>query len=222
LRGPWECTPIGADGLEPRRVLMPCRWIDAGLADFRGSACFGRKFGYPGKADPEFEHIWLTCDGCSGCREVRLNGTLLALAPGDSFAFDVTPLMAARNQLDVVIEGTDDSSGLWGEVALEMRKDAYLAEIDASQNGATLQVTGRVVGAAPQPLELYTLVDKHHVDYRTILPSAAGTPFQITLDDAAPTSAFVRVELIHISAIWYVVELPISHWKSNGQSVITT
>src|SRR5262245_59705534 len=70
LRGPCECEPTG---LEPRRVTMPCRLADVGLAGFRGMVRFVGKFGYPGKADPEFEHIWLTCDGCTDGVLVKLN-----------------------------------------------------------------------------------------------------------------------------------------------------
>ncbi len=206
LRGPWECEPAGLDA---RRVFMPCRWADAGLAGFRGSARFTRKFGYPGKADPELEHIWLTCDGCTGCRDVRLNTALLANAPGDAFAFDVTSLMAARNQLEIEIHGDTDDAGLWGEIALEIRMDAYLTDMRVERNGSTLSIFGNVVGTAPSPLELYTLLDNRHADYRTIKPTAAGTPFRIDLADGALTCEIVRVDLVHISSIWYSVELPV-------------
>ncbi len=208
LRGPWECTPISPEAPAARRVNMPGRWADAGLLGFRGMAQFVRKFGYPGKADPDLEHIWLTCDGCTGCRAVRLNEHLLTQTPGDSFAFDVTRLLSERNQLEVLIQGDADDAGLWGEVALEIRKDAYLSEVRAEHVGSILQVTGKVIGVAPQPLELYTLVDQRHADYRTIVPSAAGTPFCIDLEGSA-TNENVRVELINISEIWYVVETPV-------------
>src|SRR5207248_7895299 len=72
LRGPWECEPIepsplvgqafqpdcqarkpdlrdGEGRVLPHRVILPCRWIDAGLVDFQGSVRFTRKFGYPGR-----------------------------------------------------------------------------------------------------------------------------------------------------------------------------
>src|SRR5207247_11421420 len=67
-----------------------------------------RKFGYPGKADPDLEHIWLLCDGCTGAQEVRLNGQALARTPGESFAFDVTRLMAERNVLEISLDGNTD------------------------------------------------------------------------------------------------------------------
>jgi hypothetical protein len=205
LRGPWECDPAG---LEPRRVTMPGRWADAGLSGSRGMARFTRRFGYPGKADPEFEHIWLTCDGCTGCAEVHLNGKLLSEKPGESFAFDVTSLMAERNQLEVVIDGQSDDAGLWGEVALEIRKDAYLANVRLVTESCPA-IVGEAVGTAPQPLELYTLLDNRNADYRTIMPTPAGTPFRIELNSLSPTCQLARVELVHISSIWYGVEVPI-------------
>jgi hypothetical protein len=212
LRGPWECEPIGADVPPPRRVLMPCRWLDAGLAGFHGQAIFSRKFGYPGNADRETEHIWLTCGGVSGCVGVNLNGHRLADQPGTDFAFDVTQLLAPRNRLEVIIQGQNETEGVWGEVALEIRKEAYLADMRVERKENHLHVSGRAVGAAPQPLDLYVLVDGRNHEYRTIMPTPAGDPFQIELAEIAPTAQSVRVDLIHISSIWYTVELPIPPW----------
>jgi hypothetical protein len=211
LRGPWECDPIA--GPPPRRVHMPADWAGAGLAGFRGCALFTRKFGYPGKVD-ETEHVWLTCDGCTGCREVRLNGQLLTQESCPSFAFDVTPVLSLRNRLEVLIQGETAAAGLWGEVALEIRKDAYLAGLQVQRVDARMHVTGLVAGIAPQPLELYTLVDGRHVDYRTIPPTPEGTPFRLELSEIDSDAQIVRVELINISSIWYVVELPFPHWHS--------
>jgi hypothetical protein len=184
------------------------------LAGYRGLARFTRKFGYPGKADPEFEHIWLTCEGCTDGADVRLNDTLLGQATGSSFAFDVTSLMTDRNRLEVMIDGQSDDAGLWGEVALEIRKDAYLANVHAERQGSNLRITGDAVGIALQPLEMYTLLDNRNADYRTIAPCPAGTPFRIELADVPSVCESVRVELVHISSIWYVAELPVSDWKS--------
>jgi hypothetical protein len=188
---------------------MPCRWLDAGLAGFHGSARFTRRFGYPGNID-DSEHVWLTCDGCTGCREVSLNGKLLAHDPGEKFAFDVTPLLTQRNRLDVLIQGDSAEAGLWDEVALEIRKDAFLADLSLERTASSMFLVGKASGTSPQPLELYVLVDGRHVDYRTILPSPEGTLFRIELTEFTDASQVVRAELIHISSIWYVVELPIS------------
>lgn len=207
LRGPWECEPI--DGPPPRRVFMPSGWLAAGLSDFHGAARFRRKFGYPGQID-DGEHVWLTCDGCTGCREVRLNGRILTQDGVPTFAFDVTRLLSQRNQLDVLIHGDTDNAGLWGEVALEIRRDAYLADVAFLQAERGIAILGSAIGMSPQPLELYTLVDNRHVDYRTIQPKPEGEPFQIELPEVTSLNQVVRVELIHISAIWFTVELPIA------------
>lgn len=207
LRGPWECEPI--DGPPPRRVFMPAGWLAAGLVDFHGIARFTRKFGYPGQID-DGEHVWLTCDGCTGVKEVQLNQHRLGDKVGPSFAFEVTAILAVRNHLEVLIDGQTENAGLWGEVALEIRRDAYLAEVAVRRAEPGLVITGKVVGTSPGPLELYTLLDHGHADYRTIEPGPAGTPFRIELPTAAGLHQSARVELIHISAIWYAVEMPIA------------
>ena len=212
LRGPWECEP--QDGPPARRVTMPCRWLDAGLGDFHGAARFTRSFGYPGNVD-DSEHIWLTCDGCTGCREVRLNGQLLTSESHREFAFDVNRILSERNRLEVLIQGDTPEAGLWGEVALEIRKDAYLADVRIEGTRSGVRLSGKVFGTAPQPLELYVLVDGRHVDYRTIVPDAEGMPFQIELTGIPPASQMARVELIQISSIWYSVERRIPHWHSD-------
>jgi hypothetical protein len=200
--------------LEARRVTMPGRWTDFGLAGFRGAARFVRKFGYPGRADPANEHIWLTLADCIGCQEVRLNGQLLSPSSGAYLAFDVTQIMSERNQVEVLIQGDTDDAGLWGEVAMEIRRHAYLVDVRVERSGSTLVVTGTAVGTSPQPLDLYVLVDNRHADYRTIAPNPAGEPFRIELTEVESSHQLVRVEMIHISAIWYGVELPIPRWQS--------
>ena len=57
-------------------------------------------------------------------------------------------------------------------------------------------------------------MDGRHVDYRTIMPTPDGTPFRIEVSEIADSSQSVRVELIQISSIWYVIELPIPPWNS--------
>ena len=199
---------------------MPCRWLDAGLAGHRGSVNFVRKFGYPGNADPATEHIWITCAGVSGCVAVRLNSTMLTDQPCTNFAFDVTHLLSARNRLEVTIRGETDTEGLWGEVALEIRKDAYLADVQMERVGTRLIVAGLVMGTLPDgdganaspALELYVLVDGRNAEYRTIVPKPAGEPFRIELTELAANAKTLRIDLIHVSTVWYAMQLPIPHW----------
>jgi hypothetical protein len=211
LRGPWECEPIAPPGgaaPPARRVTMPSGWIAAGLTEFRGQARFIRRFGYPGRID-DGEHVWLLGDGARGCISVCLNGRLLGDNPSETFAFDVTAILSQRNVLEVMVQGDADEVGLWGDIVLDIRRDAYLADVAVQRAGAGLIVSGKVVGIAPQALELYTLVDNRHADYRTIMPTTDGEPFHIELADVDAASQTVRVELICVSSIWYVVEAPI-------------
>lgn len=203
-------APAGVEAPPPRRVVMPSRWADAGLTGFVGDACFVRPFGYPGRADPGTEHIWLTCDGSTGRFRVILNQTLLSEETAPAFAFDVTPLMTQRNRLEIHVHGDSDAAGLWGEVALEIRRAAFLADVTVARDGSAFVLTGRAVGVAPHPLELYTLVDRRHVDYREIMPTPAGQPFRIELVDLPADARAIRMELINLSTVWYVVEVPIS------------
>ena len=216
LRGPWEMLALDmVAGGQVVSVKLPARWRDLGLAGFRGRVRFMRRFGYPGNADRDLEHFWLTCDGCTVGREVHLNGALLSTEPWERFAFDVTRLLSPRNRLEITVEAATDDAGLWGEVALEIRKDAYLEGTCVQSEGGALAVRGHVVGTAPQPLELYTTLDRRHIDYRTIEPLPEGTPFVIPLPATAPPAVSIRVELVHVSTIWYAVDLPIPHWKAD-------
>jgi hypothetical protein len=201
LRGPWQCSREG-DESGSWRVTMPCRFKDAGLSGFRGTARFLRKFGYPGRIDT-FEHVWLIFEGCIGCVEVHLNGQKL----GQIGSYDVTSLLTERNHLEVWIQGDSDEAGLWGEVALEIRRDAWLTDLQTARTETSLFVTGKVTGLSTQPLELYTLVGGRHADYRTIQPCPEGQPFRIQLLDVVAAGQTVRVELVHISSIWYVAEV---------------
>jgi hypothetical protein len=182
------------------------------LRGFRGSARWRRKFGYPGRIDA-FEHVWLTCAGCSGCREVHLNGHDLtsAGAVGSSFEFEVTSLLTDRNHLEVLIQGDTDEAGLWGEVALEIRRDAWLKDLRLVATEAGARLDGRAIGSAPGPLEMYTLIDGRHADYRTIQPTPQGQRFQIDLPGSFSASTEVRIDLIDVSTIWYAASVPLGH-----------
>ena len=208
LRGPWECVPMESS-LVSRWVTMPSGWVAAGLAGFRGAARFTRRFGYPGRID-EGEHVWLLGEVARGCQSVSLNGQLLFESPAEAFAFDVTPILSQRNLLEVMLQADSDDAGLWGDIVLEIRRDAYLADFEVRRSATGVTVSGKVVGTAPQPLELYTLVDNRHADYRTIMPVAEGQPFQIELTETTGASQSVRIALICVSSIWYAVELPIT------------
>src|SRR5262245_62144083 len=138
LRGPWEFEPLARhpgegpaarqEPLPPAgRMIMPARWGEGGLRGFAGRVRFRRRLGFPGQIDQE-ERVWLTFAGLEGQAEVRLNGQFLGRRDGalGPFEFEVTPLLQVRNELQVEVEAPDDSGGLWGDVALEIRRTAYL------------------------------------------------------------------------------------------------
>lgn len=218
LRGPWECQPLAWHPAErarelpaARRVTMPCRWADGGLAEFRGRVRFVRRFGYPGRID-EFERVWLTLDGVEGSFTLWLNDVAL----GDAWATDVTRLLKARNELRVEIEG-DERAGLWGEVALEVRCSAFLRDVrlesSAGPNGTELHARGEVVGESLGPLELYLVRDRRTVAYAAASATPDGWPFHLVATDfdaefSSTERHSVKLDLVHGASVWYTWEQP--------------
>lgn len=212
LRGPWDCEPVARTGGGPLparcRLTIPCRWGPGGLGDFAGSVRFRRRFHWPAAPDPE-ERIWLTFAGVTGAAEVSLNGTLLGRHEGeDPFDFEVTGLVRVHNQLEVLVTA-DPAGGLWGEVALEVRRTAGLRDVRLEPDGQGLRITGRVVGTAPRRLELYVLADQATAAYATIQAKPDGAGFALPAP-AAATARQIRVELIDGGVVWDQVEVPLS------------
>jgi hypothetical protein len=214
LRGPWECEPLGAPGGQPRaplRMTMPCRWREGGLGDFAGRVRFTRRFGYPGRIDAD-ERVWLTFAGVEGTAEVRLNGQPLGRHEGAAgpFEHEVTRLLQARNQLVVEVEELTGRGGLWGDVALEIRRTAHLRGVRAwAEPGdapSALQVVGEVVGTAARPLDLYVLLDGANVAHAMVEAAPEGRPFRLSAETAGQGAGSVRVELVDAATVWYAVE----------------
>jgi hypothetical protein len=180
LRGPWQGEPV-AGGV--RRV---------------------RRFGYPGRIDAD-ERVWLTFASVGGRVEVSLNGYVLGSHDGGAqFEHEVTSLLGPRNELVMQFEGGGES---WGDVALEVRRTAFLRGVRAAADGGRVRVRGEVVGSAGRPLELYVLLDGHTVHYGMIEPTAAGRAFEVIADGSGKE---VRVELVDGACVWYAVELPLA------------
>jgi hypothetical protein len=235
LRGPWDCEPLAALAFSAggvaretaaplpakRRMSIPCRWGEGGLADFSGRVRFRRRFGWVADLAPH-ERAWLTFAGVEGSAVVRLNDRLLGEhePSTEPFEFETTSLLQARNELVVVVEAAG-GGGLWGEVALEVRCSAYLRNVrwwtSTAGDAAYLQVSGEVVGTAERPLELYALLDGTTVIYSTLPASPAGEPFCLgsepiekirhSADDArAGPEHHVRIELVNGAVKWYCIE----------------
>ncbi len=203
---------------------MPARWGEGGLRGFAGRVLFRRRFGYPGRIDPE-ERVWLTFAGLEGRAEVRLNGQILGQRDGalGPFEFEVTSLLQVRNELQAEVEAPGDSGGLWGDVALEIRRTAFLRPVRlwAARSGelADLHVAGDVVGTCNRPLDLYVLLDNATVAYTTVTAEPAGAAFHVVAEgltrdhwqphgEGAAGLHEVRVELIDGATVWYRVEQP--------------
>jgi hypothetical protein len=223
LRGPWQLEPLGrlapgAATLEqndlpsPRTAIMPARWKDCGLENFRGTVRHRRHFSRPRKLD-EHERVWITCAGIANRGEISLNGERLAGCdrPMPSFEVEVTGKLQERNELCIDVYCDDDNGGC-GEVALEIRALAWLGDLQilARIQGAfgVLQVNGAVVGRSDMPLDLYVLWDRTTVLQETVLPSETGMPFLATTREISPDrdEHSVRVELVHGASVWYSVE----------------
>lgn len=200
-------------------MALPCRWRDGGLGDFAGRVRFRRRFGYPGRIDP-FERVWLTFEGVEEEAHVSLNGRALGRhrnADGP-FAFDVTGLLRQRNELVVVVDGGADG-GIWGEVALEVRRTAFLRGLRASLPRAAaptaLHVAGEVVGTSDRPLDLYVLGAGRTLVQATVEPGPEGRAFQLTAETLADVAGAtdisdlsnVRVELVDGAVVWYGVDV---------------
>ncbi|MGE3804216.1 MAG: sugar-binding domain-containing protein [Gemmataceae bacterium] len=225
LRGPWDCEPLaGEAGTAPaaRTVTMPCTWSEAGLEGFAGKALFRRRFGAPRQLDAG-ERVWLTFEGLSQHAEVWLNEELLGQHRGAGpVEFEITKRIDDRNELVVEVENGADEGGLWGEVAVEIRCDAFLRDVNfrtvaAQGKTAILHAEGLVVGQSDRPLEVRLFMDNNQVAEEEVAPSVTGTQFHLEVGGlrvqrAKPgveqTSHFyrVRLDLRHDMAVWYVHE----------------
>jgi hypothetical protein len=180
LRGPWRSEPAG-DGI---------RWV--------------RGFGYPGRIDVD-ERVWLTIAGVMGRIDVSLNGEALGSREGGTaFEADVTSRLRPRNEL--VLRATNGGESI-GDVALEIRKTAYLRRVQATAGGRGIRVCGEVVGGAERPLELYVLLDRHSAHYGMVEPLAEGRAFEVVL---AGSGQQIRVELVDGASVWYAIEVPLA------------
>jgi hypothetical protein len=198
---------------------MPCHWGDAGLAGFTGRVRFLRRFGYPGRIDAD-ERVWLTFAAIIGTAEVALNGQRLGILAGPG-EFDVTTLLRERNELTVEVEAVSDRGGLCGEVALEVRRTAFLKDVAAAwqEDGGVrrLLLRGQVAGTAERPLELYAILGRSTVAYA---PVRAGQTFQIVsepVESGGDQPPVLRVELVDGAVVWYGVEMNAPQPSAGGR-----
>jgi len=203
LRGPWHCEALerfGAGEVPPLcRLEVPGRWKDAGLGDFAGRVRFRRRFGKPARLDA-FERVWLTFAGVDGRAIFSLNGQEIGSCEGTNgtFEHDVTALLQERNELAVEIHSADGNGGLWGEVTLLVRCTAWLAEVRCEKG----RVSGKVVGSADRPLDLYILVNGATIFYTLARPTPQGERFETALPPDKGAASEVTIELVNGAVVW--------------------
>lgn len=179
LRGPWQChaearTRLLADGtcLEmggelppPARLTPPEDWSAAVGNGFVGRVRFARPFHLPTRLEPQ-EQVWLVVEGVDAWGVVVLNGQTLGRVEGYALArqFNVTGLLAARNDLIIVAESPEMDAatamrrrpgrhllpgGLIGDIRLEIRREAFLDRggvwRERTSQGERLRVMGQIV-----------------------------------------------------------------------------
>jgi hypothetical protein len=203
------------------QMMLPCRWRDGGLERFSGRVRYRRRFSWLARLDSH-ERVWLTCAGADSRAEFWLNGGRLgadAAAPGP-FEFEISDLLRPRNQLQVEVEGVEDTGGLWGEVAVEIRCPAFLRdvklELSDSLAGTCLVIAGKTVGNSDRPLELYVLLDGSTIIYERVQPIPEGSAFRFvsgclpTADPPTVSARRVKVDLINGASAWHTIdrELP--------------
>lgn len=214
LRGPWECEPIAWTNSEderelpaPRRMKLPCRWHEGGLTDFEGTVRFRRRFGYPGQIDDN-ERVWLTFEGIEGQSQIRLNDIILNKGHVEKFEHDVTSMLAQRNELIVEITGSENA-GLFGEVALEIRRTAFLSNVKAERkpNSQSWRISGIIQGHAERALDVYLLANNSTLSHQSIKLTESSTEFEFGASWAEDSPEF-RVELVDGGIVWYTLPCP--------------
>jgi len=215
LRGPWQATSISPSGpIAATTVRMPCR-LDDVWPGFHGTVQLIRPFGRPRRLD-DYERIWLTVAGITGHADVFLNDEPLGHWDAAPFEAEVTGRLRERNELAVSLQCTEPGSGLWGDVALEIRCRAWLRGTTAIARAGVLRVSGEAVGNADRPLDLYAILGRTTAIQAVVTPCEAGTPFALT---SAPISAeaeresAVRVELVAGAVAWHTQDFVLHNAK---------
>lgn len=194
LRGPWELSPLDAPAGAARPLRLPAA---AGLG---APAWLVRRFGYPGRLDAD-ERVFLTIAGAAGCLAAVVNHTPGPAPAGAWYEWDITALLAARNELRLHVAGLPE------EVALEVRRTAWLRGVEVSRRGGGVRAVGEAVGRAPAPLDLYLVADRRPAAEARIVPSELGERFCL---ESAHAGSSVTVDLVGGAVVWYraVRELP--------------
>lgn len=182
----------------PLKMRLPARWHDAGLPGFQGRVRFRRNFSWP-KELASYERLWLVLLGVDWRADVFLNGEPLGSFTGPFLPheIEITRHVRDRNELtiDVDCPKADPLSaqqflrrgklgpggGLWGTVAVEVRREAFLRmhRVEARLNAgiANIQLEGEVVSETPRGFDLSVRLGDRELAYQPIQPG----PFVLEL-----------------------------------------
>jgi hypothetical protein len=184
---------------KPAIVKMPARWDDGALANLHGQVCFLRKFGAPRQVD-EGEVTWLIFRDFPTAVIAELNGRTLGTSATPTFEFPAA--LETRNRLQLTMTAPENRACTWGEVTLQIRRSAWLADLSLTPVGPNgWKVAGAVVGASPEPLELYVMAGGQQLHYREILPLPEGQLFEAVF--TRPQLREVKVDLVNVATVWY-------------------
>jgi hypothetical protein len=183
---------------------MPARFRDCGLSGYR-SVRFRRRFGRPRQLDAE-ERVWLVGEGVTGTATFYINGRRLEpySVGADPFAFALTEPLPERNELTIDVDEGGPEAGIWGDVAIEIRRRAWLSNVKAElADGSRLTVKGAIVGEVASAFDLYVLVNGHTEAYA----SHGEGRFELKTNELNQGPREVRLEMIHAAVVWWVEEI---------------
>jgi hypothetical protein len=230
LRGPWEFEPLSTAD-EPAklpqrgRVVLPAQIDDGPLAGLHGKVRFLRPFGAPSRLD-DSERLWLTIHGLGLRADIGLNDSPLGTIEPTSepVELEIGRILQPRNELAVDIDIRDCRTWPWQEIALEIRRSAFLRQIRVRQlDRAALAVSGVVIAESPVPLEIVV---------RDAKRSLACLPVEFPEDPArhgrlaatwelectwANRAGAVHVELRDASTLWYEAVAPINDIERDAE-----
>jgi hypothetical protein len=181
---------------------------DTPLADHAGPVRFTRRFGSPGRIDPD-ERVWLLIEGLASTANVILNDADLDSASGAA-EFEITSLLLPRNEVIVHFPVSPGQGPPWDEVYLEVRRTAYLHDVQVRIEGGNVHALGQVVGYSAGPLDLYLVADRVPAAYISLTPLESGQPFKLCGPGGAGPVLEVRVELVQGSVVWYAARYEVT------------
>jgi beta-galactosidase/beta-glucuronidase len=180
-------------------MALPRRWVDGGLPGFAGRVRFRRPFQWVHSL-AYYERLWLVIGAADYFASVTLNGEALGRHAGafDPFEFDITRLVRPRNELVIDVDcpalsadtvaGAGPSrgnlglgGGLWGTVALEVRRESFLRGLEIAHEWAgelpVLHLRAQAWAETDRRLGVDVRLDGRSVHFAEVGAGPSGTTF---------------------------------------------